>query len=151
MSQEPFSTFKTLDAVFGTSPTPIAPIVPVEEEVVNLPAVANSVDFPATSELMDDYQQARASLRSLLSKGEHVVDNMLQIAVQTESARSFEVAGNLIKTMSEVAKDLVALHKATNEAKKKSDDGKGPQIVQNTQNNVVFQGSTTDLYDMMGK
>lgn len=153
MIEEPINTFKTLDAVFGTNPTPIQPIVPLMEETKNLPSVAtSSSDFPATSDLMDDYQKARASLRNLLDKGEHVVDNMLQIAVQTESARSFEVAGNLIKTMSEVAKDLVALHEATNKAKKKTDD-KPPVsgTVNNTQNNVVFQGTTTDLFNMIGK
>lgn len=150
MITEPLNTFKTLDAVFGTNPTPIQQIVPVETSQPVVVSNTVGADFPTTNELMDDYQKARMSLRNLLEKGEHMVDNMIQIATQTESARGFEVASNMLKTMSEVAKDLVGLHEATNKAKKKSDEGK-PQQVNNTQNNVVFQGSTTDLFNMIQK
>lgn len=152
------NTFKTLDAIFGTTPTIDVEhsVVPYEEPTTNLPVVSNDVesDFPASSELMDDYQKARDSMRHLLDKGGDALENMIQIAQQTESARGFEVVSNLIKTMSEVSKDLIALHEATNKAKKKNDTGgasNAPQIVKNTQNNVVFQGSTTDLFDMLGK
>jgi formyltetrahydrofolate hydrolase len=162
MIDEPINTFKTLDSVFGTNPTPVKSLVPVSVSTNTeaVPAIISentntsntSLDFPATSELMDDYQKSRMVLRNMLDKGEHCLDNMLQIAVQTESARSFEVASNMIKMMSEVARDLVGLHEATNKAKKKSDDSKQQSgVVNNTQNNVVFQGSTTDLFNMIGK
>lgn len=151
MTQQPVNTFSTLDAIFGTSPTP--PIVIEKKESLQLEVVPEPdapTDFPSESDLMSDYQKARESMRALLDKGECVVDNMLQIAVQTESARSFEVAGNLIKTMSDVAKDLVALHKTTNDAKRKNaKDDSGPRIIKNTQNNVVFKGTTTELFDIM--
>lgn len=151
---EPINTFKTLDDVFDVSPMPIQPIVKKEDE--NLPAIIQETSsFPTQSELLDDYQMARRSMRTMLEQGEHVIENMIQIASQTESARSFEVAGSLIKTMSELAKDLVSLHEQTNKAKKSAteekESPKTAQQINNTQtNNIVFQGTTTDLLKMVG-
>lgn len=147
---EPINTFKTLDAVFDVSPTQL-PILPVKE---HFPVIqTDTQDFPASSDLVDDYTKARTSLRNLLDQGEHALTNMIQIAVQTESARGFEVVSSMIKTMSEVSKDLISLHEATNKAKKRSgaDDKPQPQQVNNTQNNVVFQGSTSELFNIVGK
>lgn len=151
------NTFKTLDDIFDVEATPVESLMPVAKDSESLLPITSTNDnkhnFPSVDDLMDDYQKSRNSLRNLLDKGEHVIENMLQIAVQTESARSFEVAGNLIKTMSEVAKDLVNLHEITNKAKGKSVDNEpkvGNQQINNTQtNNIVFQGTTTDLFDML--
>ena len=146
---EPINTFKNLDEIFNVEPTPVENMLPaVTEEEKQLPAVAG--EFPSMTDLESDYQKARDSIRSLLDKSDHIVDNMIQIAIQTESARSFEVASTLIKTMGDLAKDLVALHKQTQDAKaKRRDTEQGAQIVNNTQNNVVFQGSTSDLLRAM--
>lgn len=152
------NTFKSLDDIFDVEPTPVKnlPVEAPKEETTAVAVTSTDVakNFPSMDELMSDYQKSRESLRALLDKGEHVIDNMLQIAVQTESARSFEVAGNLIKTMSEVAKDLVNLHEITNKAKSKTtvdEPGVKNQQINNTQttNNIVFQGTTTDLFDML--
>ena len=152
---QPINTFKSLDEIFDTNPTPIAPLVPVEEKSLPVP-VSNQkeeLDFPAQSELMDDYKLARENIRTMLEQGSHVVENMIQIASQTESARSFEVAGNLIKAMSELSKDLISLHEQTQKAKRPAKEEKtvAPQQINNTQNNnIVFQGTTTDLLKMVG-
>lgn len=151
---QPINTYKSLDEIFDTNPTPILPIVSKKEEV-NLPVVPEKQpeDFPSQSDLMDDYQMARNSIRTMLEQGGHVVENMIQIATQTESARSFEVAGNLIKAMSELSKDLISLHEQTNKAKKPAKEEKqitAQQINNNQTNNIVFQGTTTDLLKMVG-
>lgn len=152
------NTFKNLDDIFDVEPTPVETLMPtVVEETQNLPIEAstnNIPNFPSSSDLLDDYNASRAALRNLLNKSGHMLENMLQIAVQTESARSFEVAGNFIKTMSEVSKDLIALHEMTNKAKgKTAESEKGVvsnQQINNTQtNNIVFQGTTTELFDML--
>lgn len=152
----PINTFKNLDDIFDVEATPVENMVPalVKEDNTSIVPITDAQSFPSVDDLLDDYQKSRNSLRNLLDKGEHVIENMLQIAVQTESARSFEVAGNLIKTMSEVAKDLVNLHEITNKAKSKTsvEDKKNVsnQQINNTQtNNIVFQGTTTDLFDML--
>ena len=150
------NTFKTLDDIFDVEATPVESLVPVAvESDSQLPITStndNLNNFPSVDDLMDDYQKSRSTLRNVLDKGEHALTNMMQIAVQTESARSFEVVSNLMKTMSEISKDLISLHKQVNDSKKKDiDDSKTPQpqLINNTQNNIVFQGTTTDLFDMI--
>ena len=85
-----------------------------------------------------DFNLARDTLRDLINKNNDIIDEMTGIAKQTEKGRDFEVAGQLVKNQSEVAKDLLDLHK-----QKKDLDGESKKIDQ--QNNIVFAGSTSDL------
>ena len=117
-------TFAALDQAFGTAVTPVpeAPVVTVTVE--------------------DDFDQARQTLKNLISKGEQALDGMMDVARQSDHPRAYEVTGQLIKTVAETAKDLLALQKA-----KKDIQGpeERPQQAIGTQNNIVFAGSTTDL------
>jgi hypothetical protein len=118
--------FSALDEKFGTAPT-------------QLPAVAVA---PATPALVDDdFDQARRTLKNLLNKGEQALDGMMDVARQSDHPRAYEVTGQLIKTVAETAKDLLALQKAKKELQ--GDEAPTPQI--GTQNNIVFAGSTNDL------
>ena len=117
-------TFAALDQAFGTAVTPVpeAAVVPVTVE--------------------DDFDQARQTLKNLISKGEQALDGMMDVARQSDHPRAYEVTGQLIKTVADTAKDLLALQKA-----KKDIQGpeERPQQAIGTQNNIVFAGSTTDL------
>ena len=90
-----------------------------------------------------DFDLARDTLRDLIAKNNTVLDDIISIARSSESARSFEVAGQLIKAQSEIAKDLMTLHK-----QKKEVSGESEQKIQQ-QNNIVFAGSTADLMKMI--
>jgi len=94
----------------------------------------------------DDYQLARATLRKLIVKGEDTLDEMINLAKNSEHPRTYEVAGQLIKTMSDVAKDLLELQKKVKDLNSENDK---PSI--GTQNNVVFAGSTTELMKLLKK
>jgi hypothetical protein len=72
---------------------------------------------------------------------------MIELAKNSEHPRTYEVAGQLIKTVSDVAKDLMDLQKKAKELKK--DDPDGPRNI-TTNNNVVFAGSTAELMKMLG-
>jgi hypothetical protein len=91
-----------------------------------------------------DFDLARETLRDLIAKNNTVLDDIISIARSSESARSFEVAGQLIKAQSEIAKDLMTLHKQKKEVSGESQDQKIQQ-----QNNIVFAGSTADLMKMI--
>lgn len=93
----------------------------------------------------DDYQLARRTMRHIIQKSDNTLDEILELARSTEHARTYEVAGQLIKTMSEVSKDLLALHAQKRDLKGK--DPEQPKIGQ--QNNIVFTGSTQDLLKML--
>jgi len=94
----------------------------------------------------DDYQLARATLRKLIVKGEDTLDEMINLAKNSEHPRTYEVAGQLIKTMSDVAKDLLELQKKVKDLNSENDK---PSI--GTQNNVVFAGSTSELMKLLKK
>lgn len=92
----------------------------------------------------DDFDLARNTMRNLLHKNEAVLSDLVDLARNSESARAYEVAGQLIKTQAEMAKDLMTLHKQ----KKEVDGDRADQNIR-TQNNIVFAGSTSDLMKMI--
>lgn len=99
------------------------------------------------SQKEDDYLLARDTMRKLLMKSEDTLDEMITIAKNSEHPRSFEVAGQLIKTVSEVAKDLLTLQKQLKDIEQV--DKKTAAI--GNQTNNVFVGSTEELLKLLKK
>ena len=62
-------------------------------------------------DLKTDYERTRESIDILISKGTEAIDDMLAIARQSEKARDFEVAGNMIKTVVDASKELLEIQK----------------------------------------
>ena len=123
-----------LDKLFDIEPHPIAG---------NLPAIAPETGKNIDQE--DDYQLARSTLRNLIYKSENTLDDMIELAKNSEHPRTYEVAGQLIKTVSDVAKDLIELQKKVKDLK----DGDTVSAKNVTNNNVVFAGSTAELFKML--
>ena len=111
-------------------------IVPVDK-----PQVVTPVDTASTKEqLKKDYEYTRGHLYSLVEKGQEAVDGILELAQESDQPRAFEVAGQLIKHVGDVADKLVDLQKKVNEIENPKKD---KQV--NTTNNIMFVGSTADL------
>lgn len=91
----------------------------------------------------DDFDLARDTLRNLIHKNDAVLNDLVDLARNSESPRAFEVAGQLIKTQAEIAKELLTVHK-----QKKEVTGEEIKNI-GTQNNIVFAGSTADLMKMI--
>ena len=90
-----------------------------------------------------DYEYTRGNLYSLIEKGQEAIDNIIDLAQQSDSPRAYEVAGQLIKSVGDVTDKLIDLqHKMK---KLKEEDIKGPSTV----NNSVFIGSTADLQKLL--
>lgn len=92
-----------------------------------------------------DYDYARAQLYSLIEKGQEAVNGALELAQEGDSARSYEVAINGIKNVSEVTEKLLDLQKKVKEL----DEVKLTNNQTNVTNNSVFVGSTTELQKMI--
>ena len=117
-------------------------IVPVKK-----PEVVTSVDTASTKEqLKKDYEYTRGHLYSLVEKGQEAVDGILELAQESDQPRAFEVAGQLIKHVGDVADKLVDLQKKVNEIENPKKD---KQV--NTTNNTMFVGSTADLAKFLKK
>jgi len=91
-----------------------------------------------------DFEYARENLKDMIEKGNLAIDGILALAKESESPRTYEVAAQLIKTMTEANKDLLNLRKQKKELQKED----GPKQ-NNTTNNNLFVGSTSELAKML--
>ena len=90
-----------------------------------------------------DYNYARENYYNLIERNQDAVEEMLEIAKQSEHPRAFEVVGQLIKSGLDANKELMTLHKT----KKELSIERGSHTT--TVNNAVFVGSTADLQKLL--
>lgn len=129
---------------------PIDEALNVESEIVkeskthDLTKVEEEVE-DTRSDRESDYEYTRSQLYSLIEKGQEAVNGALELAQEGDSARSYEVAINGIKNVSEIAEKLMDLQKKVKEI----DESVVTNNQTNVTNNSVFVGSTTDLQKMI--
>ena len=104
----------------------------------HLPAVDNTKDDKDA-----DYELARNNFHLLIEKGNTAIEGILQLAREAENPRSYEVAGQLIKTVSDVTQDLMKLQKNMKDLNKVEKDA--PKNV----TNALFVGSTAELQKLI--
>ena len=92
----------------------------------------------------NDYTYSREVLYDLIEKGRGALEDMIEVARESEHPRAFEVLSGLIKNTADVNDKLLDLNK------KHKDISTDPlKQVENRTNNNVFIGSTTDLQRML--
>ena len=117
----------------------ITSLVPTPEMAPEPPARI----IPKTGKDDDiDYNYARENYYNLIERNQDAVEEMLEIAKQSEHPRAFEVVGQLIKSGLDANKELMSLHKT----KKELSIEKGPSQVTNQ---AVFVGSTAELQKLL--
>jgi len=89
-----------------------------------------------------DYNYTRGNYYNLIERNQDAVEEMLEIAKQSEHARSFEVVGQLIRAGLEANDALMSLHKTKKEL---SAEKSGPTQV----TNALFVGSTAELQKLL--
>jgi len=110
----------------------------VQEE--QLPAKIETV-AEETDPLDTDYNEARGNLKEVIGQGKKALESLLLLAESSDQPRAYEVVGQLIKTISDVSKDLVDLQKRVKDIRGSDHPANNPTVV----NNAVFIGSTADL------
>lgn len=113
-------------------------IVEVEKEVTEIKPVEKPHD------LTKDYEYSRANLYSLIEKGQEAINGIMEVAGEGGSARAYEVAGQLIKSVADTTDKLADLQKKLKDLEE--DGAKGPN---NVTNNAVFVGSTSELQKLL--
>jgi len=71
------------------------------------------------------------------------LDGVLAVAQEGDSPRAYEVAAQMIKTLSDTNKDLLEMHGRINAIRKTE------TTTNNTTNNSIYVGSTRDLQDII--
>ena len=99
--------------------------------------------IPQDKDPDSDFETGRENLYKLLDKGNDAIDGILALAKEGEHPRAYEVAGQLIKTVADVSKDLLELQEKLKKIKNVPD--KGPKSV----TNALFVGSTTELQKLL--
>ena len=101
---------------------------------------------PAENEDIDsDYKYQRENFYNLVERGQDAIQGILDIAQNSDHPRAYEVAGNLIKQVSEVTEKLGDLQEKMK--KLKDVPNKAPKNV----TNALFVGSTSELQIILKK
>ena len=58
-----------------------------------------------------DYEYTRGNLYSIIEKGQEAIDGILELAQESDMPRAYEVAGQLIKSVSDATDKLMDLQK----------------------------------------
>ena len=93
-----------------------------------------------SEDIKKDYEYTRGNLYSIIEKGQEAINGILELAQESEMPRAYEVAGQLIKSVSDATDKLMDLQKKLKDVNKE-EEAKGPSTV----NNALFVGSTSEL------
>ena len=125
---------KKLDDAFNISETEV-----VETEKVGI-TPEQKPDRITKDDITRDYEYTRGNLYSIIEKGQEAIDGILELAQESDMPRAYEVAGQLIKSVSDATDKLMDLQKKLKDVEEETKQ-KGPSTV----NNALFVGSTADL------
>lgn len=108
----------------------------------NLPVLPPSSE-DLKKHIDDDYEFSRETYRNLVTKSNDAIEQMLNLAMQSEHPRAFEVLSNMLKNTSDMTDKLMELQKKRKAMTESEDStpGSAPALTQNN----IFMGSTTDL------
>mgnify|MGYP001184191984 FL=1 len=118
-----------LDKAFNTAPEKVEK---VKTEVVKPERFTKD-------DITRDYEYTRGNLYSIIEKGQEAIDGILELAQDSEMPRAYEVAGQLIKSVSDATDKLMDLQKKLKDVNEEQQ--KSPTNV----TNALFVGSTADL------
>jgi hypothetical protein len=94
-------------------------------------------------DLKKDYLATRKNLMDLIDNGKDAIQGIMNVAEEGEHPRAYEVVAQLIKTVADVNKDLIDIHK-------KVKDVEVTKVENNeTTNNSIFIGSTSELQNLI--
>ena len=97
----------------------------------------------SNNDVDDDYEYQRENFYNLVEKGQTAIEGILELAKESEHPRTYEVAGNLIKQVSEVTEKLGGLQEKMRKPKEVPNNA--PQSV----TNALFIGSTAELQKIL--
>ncbi len=117
----------------------MTPILDSQEQIIVRIAMQHDSDKAA-----NDYNYSRETYYDLIEKGKSALDDMIEVARESEHPRAFEVLSGMIKNISDVNDRLMILNKGKKDLERNNDTTE----VNNTQNNF-YLGSTADVQRLL--
>ncbi len=141
-----------LDDAFNITPTevevddtPENGCAPRKDQLKDVSNVGiNRPDRFTKDDITKDYEYTRGNLYSIIEKGQEAINGILELAQDSEMPRAYEVAGQLIKSVSDATDKLMDLQKKLKDVNEEQ-QSKGP----NTVNNALCVGSTAELAKLL--
>ena len=129
--------FDKLNDAFDVEAEEVSTEIQVKKEKKTVPVKVEKDDIAR------DYEYTRGNLYSIIEKGQEAIDGILELAQDSEMPRAYEVAGQLIKSVSDATDKLMDLQKKLKDVEEES--SRKPTTV----NNALFVGSTADLAKLL--
>ena len=133
------TTTNKLDETFNIAPTEV-----VEADEVKPAVGIQKPDRLTKNDIEKDYEYTRGNLYSIIEKGQEAINGILEVAQDSDMPRAYEVAGQLIKSVSDATDKLMDLQKKLKDVEEEK-QSKGPSTV----NNALFVGSTAELQKLL--
>jgi len=116
----------------------------VSQEIeTNLAELNQNKSSQISDDIRKDYEYTRGNLYSIIEKGQEAINGILELAQESEMPRAYEVAGQLIKSVSDATEKLMDLQKKLKDLDEQK--SKGPTNV----TNALFVGSTAELSKLL--
>ena len=128
--------YEELNKEFNVIPTEVT----VDESQVVVGVDREKPDRLTKTDIEKDYEYTRGNLYSIIEKGQEAINGILEVAQESDMPRAYEVAGQLIKSVSDATEKLMDLQKKLKDVN--AEEKQGPTSVTN---NALFVGSTADL------
>ena len=100
------------------------------------------ITSPNLQSIDDDAEFARQNIRHLIEKGNDAMDGILNVAKASDHPRAYEVAANMLKSLTDMNKDLMEIQKRKRDLEPKESSGSQSNI---NVDKAVFIGSTKEL------
>jgi len=129
---------KSMEQIFDISPTEIV------EEKHTMPALSKKENTELDEDLQQDYNIVRNNYEEIIEKGKGAIDDILEIARESEHPRAFEVAATMIKNVTEANEKLILLQKQMRDMNKGQ-----KETSKTTIDKAIFVGSTAELSKLL--
>ena len=127
--------FAKIDEVFDSDSNIVKESSVIKKEIVDIKT--------SETDVRRDYEYTRGNLYSLIEKGQEAINGILELAQEGQQPRSYEVVGQLIKSVGDVSDKLIDLQQKMKDLNK--EDKSSPTTV----NNALFVGSTAELQKLL--
>ena len=134
--------FDSLDQTFDITPNKGTELMKkTRKEVKALAKLSEQKDQEAS--------YVRAKLYEMSEKLSEAANESLEVALESQHPRAFEVCSNTMKACAEVAEKITDLHKKHNDLS--AEEVKQQAVIQagGTQQNIFFSGSTQEMMQMI--
>jgi len=128
--------YDSLNQAFDITSNEVEKEVEIEKKI---DTISSQID-----DIRKDYEYTRGNLYSIIEKGQEAINGILELAQESDMPRAYEVAGQLIKNVSDATDKLMDLQKKLKDVNE-TKEAKGPTNV----TNALFVGSTAELQKLL--